>query len=340
MKVQKVLKTAGRIVLIVALVAAGGTFAVAIHPQLIVGQIQKMMYQSQPVNTFAPLQEPTEGMTSAGQYKITDLQYGTEYPNSYLDITYPSQNVDEQHPTLFYFHGGGFFGGSKDMGDPLAATEATALLDDICKNGYNVVNVDYALVPQYHFPTPLIQANQAFSWAMTHADEYHLDMEHVIIMGSSAGAIMASQLGSVITSSDYANLISVKPSLSPEQVKAIVIDDAPLDYDSFTFGCKILIGNYVKGSIFLTQDEKSKYNNILHVTNAYPAAFLLGSEYRIDMNEMHDALDQTGVVNELVDPLAEKGKKMPHCFVGAERTDPTAASAFRRLIAFLQRHCS
>lgn len=340
MKVQKVLKTAGRIVLIVALVAAGGTFAVAIHPQLIVGQIQKMMYQSQPVNTFAPLQEPTEGMTSAGQYKITDLQYGTEYPNSYLDITYPSQNVDEQHPTLFYFHGGGFFGGSKDMGDPLAATEATALLDDICKNGYTVVNVDYALVPQYHFPTPLIQANQAFSWAMAHADEYHLDMEHVIIMGSSAGAIMASQLGSVITSSNYANLISVKPSLSPEQVKAIVIDDAPLDYDSFTFGCKILIGNYVKGSIFLTQDEKSKYNNILHVTNAYPSAFLLGSEYRIDMNEMHDALDQAGVVNELVDPLAEEGKKMPHCFVGGERIDPTAASAFRRLIAFLQRHCS
>lgn len=339
MKVQKVLKTAGRIVLIVALVAAGGAFAVSVHPQLIVGQIQKIMYQSQPVNTFAPLQEPTEGLTSAGQYKITDLQYGTEYPNSYLDITYPSQNVDEQHPTLFYFHGGGFFGGSKDMGDPLAATEATALLDDICKNGYTVVNIDYALVPQYHFPIPLIQANQAFSWAMAHADEYHLDMEHVIIMGSSAGAIMASQLGSVITSSDYANLISVKPSLSPEQVKAIVIDDAPLDYDSFTFGCKILIGNYVKGSIFLTQDEKSKYNNILHVTNAYPAAFLLGSEYRIDMNEMHDALDQAGVVNELVDPLAEEGKKMPHCFVGEERTDPTAASAFRRLIAFLKQQC-
>ena len=50
------------------------------------------------------------------------------------------------------------------MGDPLAASEATYLLDDICAVGYNIVNVDYALVPKYHFPTPLIQANRAFAY--------------------------------------------------------------------------------------------------------------------------------------------------------------------------------
>lgn len=141
----------------------------------------------------------------------------------------------------------------------MAASEATALLDDLCVAGYTVVNVDYALVPNYHFPVPLIRANQAFAWAKEHADEYHLDMKHVVIMGSSAGAIMASQLG---------------------------------------------------------------------------------SEYRTDMNEMHDALDEAGVVNELADPLVEDGKKMPHCFVAAERTDPIARKAFLRPTAFLDQHCS
>ena len=337
---NRLLKITGIIMLIVAMVAGTGILSIAIHPQLAVGGIQKLMYQKNPVNTYSPLHEPSEGMTESGFYKITDLEYGTEYPNSFLDITYPSGNVKEKHPTLFYFHGGGFFGGSKDMGDPMAASEATALLDDLCAEGLTIVDVDYALVPDYHFPVPLIQANQAFSWAKEHANEYHMDMEHVIIMGSSAGAIMASQLGSVITNSDYADLIGVTAALSPEQVKAMVIDDAPLDYDKFSFAWKLLIGNYIKGTTFLSKEDKSRYNNILHVTGAYPPSFLLGSEYRTDMNEMHDALEKAGVVNELVDPLKEEGKKMPHCFVAAERTDPIAKKAFLRLTDFLEKHSS
>ena len=147
-------------------------------------------------------------------------------------------------------------------------------------------------------------------------------------------------MGSVITNSDYADLIGVTPSLSSDQVKAVVIDDAPLDYDTFSFTCRLLIGNYVKGTTFLSKEDKSRYNNILHVTGAYPPSFLLGSEYRTDMNEMHDALEKAGVVNELADPLVEEGKKMPHCFVAAERTDPVARKAFLRLTDFLKKHSS
>ena len=50
------------------------------------------------------------------------------------------------------------------------------------------------------------------------------------------------------------------------------------------------------------------------------------------------ALDQVGVVNELVDPLKEEGRKMPHCFVAEERNDPTARKAFDKLTDFLDSH--
>lgn len=336
MKKHRFLKLIGIVLLTIVVVAGALTTLIAIHPQFAIGVIQKMMYKKAPVNTYSPLHNPTKGMTESGLYKITERKYGTKYPNSYLDITYPSKNVEEKHPTLFYFHGGGFFGGSKNMGDPMAATKATALLDDLCVAGFTIVNVDYALVPDYHFPVSLIQANQALAWAQKHADEYHLDMENVIVMGSSAGAIMASQIGSVITNKDYANLIGVTPSLSPKQLKGVVIDDAPLDYDRFPFACKLLVGNYINGTTFLSKEEKSRYNNILHVTGAYPPSFLLGSEYRTDMNEMHNALNKVGVINEIADPLKEEGKKMPHCFVAAEREDPTAKKAFLRLIDFLK----
>ena len=325
------------VLLIIFAVLIAGTLILLTHTQIIVGAIQNL---SQGIvntkNLFEPLHEPLQAKKDNGQYIITEIRYSEDYPNSFLDITYPDETVEIQHPTLIYFHGGGFFGGSKCDGDPLAEGDATALLDDICAEGFNIVNIDYALVPDYHFPTPLIQANEAFRFLMAHAEEYHLDMKHIVIMGSSAGAIMTSQMGSIITNPEYAALLDIEPVLSRQQVAALVIDDAPLDYDSFSLGTKVLIGNYMKGSIFLSRAEIAKYNNILSATENYIPCVLLGSEYYVDMRELHDALEAVGVEHILIDPLAERGIQMQHCFVASERTDEIAKDAYDRMILFIQ----
>ncbi len=310
-------------------------FVVTCNTQIIVGFIQKATYGDNPINSYNPFYEPINGKKDNGQYLISEIKYDTEYPNSYLDITYPNENVEIDRPTLFYFHGGGFFAGSKNMGDPLAETEATALLDDICADVYNIVNVDYALVPDYHFPVPLIQANRAFAYIQEHAEEYHLNIDHVVIMGSSAGAIITSQLGSIITNSEYADLLGIEPSFTPQQIKAVILDDAPLDYEAFSFATKILVGNYVKGSIYLNKNEIKKYNNIKSLTTNYPDAVLLGSEYRHDMNVMHEELNKLGCEHILIDPYAERGETKQHCFVASERVDPIAKDAFDRMMTFI-----
>lgn len=270
-------------VILLAVLAAAGLILMT-HTQIIVGTIQKLSAGTvNTINSYEPIGEAMEGVKDNGQYIITEINYSGNYPNSFLDITYPDDNRETSRPTLIYFHGGGFFGGSKSVGDPLAESDATALLDDICAEGFNLVNIDYVLVPEYHFPAPLIQANEAFQFLTDHADEYHLDMDRVVIMGSSAGAIMTSQLGSIITDPDYAEALGISSVLKPEQIKAVVLDDAPLVYDKFSLGTKVLVGNYVKGSIFLSREEKQKYNNILWVDSNYPAAVLLGSEYYVDM---------------------------------------------------------
>ena len=310
-------------------------FVLTTHTQIVVGLIQKATYGNKPFNSYEPYYEPINGLKENGQYLISEIKYDDEYPNSYLDITYPDGDLTADRPTLIYFHGGGFFAGSKNMGDPLAASEATALLDDICAQGYNIVNVDYALVPAAHFPVPLIQANRAFAYLLAHQDEYHLDMDNIVIMGSSAGAIMSSQMGSIITNPEYASLLGITPALKPEQVKAVVLDDAPLDYNHFDLATKMLVGNYVKGSIYLNKDEIKRYNNIGSLTANYPAAVLLGSEYRNDMNVMHKELDSIGCEHILVDPYAERGVKKPHCFVAEERVDEIAKDAFDRMMDFI-----
>lgn len=314
-----------------------GALILMTHTQIIVGMIQKLSANTvNTINSYDPLGEPMEGIKDNGQYIITEIKYSENYPNSFLDITYPDENRETARPTLIYFHGGGFFGGSKSVGDPLAESDATALLDDICAEGFNLVNIDYVLVPEYHFPAPLIQANEAFQFLLDHADEYHLDMDRVVIMGSSAGAIITSQMGSVLTNPEYAEALGIEPVLKPEQLKAVVLDDAPLVYDQFSVGTKILVGNYVKGSIFLTKDEIRKYNNILWANSGYPPAVLLGSEYYVDMRSMNDALSEANVTHELIDPLAERNLSMPHCFVASERIDAVAKDAFGRMMVFIK----
>ena len=339
-KGHKILKGVGIALCVLLLIAAGAYVYVTTHPQTIIGLIQKGMYGDSSPNSFEPLYTPGEGTTTNGQYKINDIAYGTEYPNSFLDITYPDSDTEISRPTLFYFHGGGFFGGSKNMGDPMAASEATALIDDLCAQGYNIVNVDYVLVPDYHFPVPLIQMNEAISFIEKHKDEYHINMDNIILMGSSAGAIMTAQYGTIITNPEYAALLEIEPALRREQLSAVVVDDGPIDYSHMTLGCKLLIGNYVKGSIYLNKDELNRYECIPHMTLDYPAAFLLGSEYRNDMIAMGEKLQEVGVKYTLIDPLAEHGEEKPHCFVAAERTDPIAKEAFDRLTAFLKEQTS
>ena len=327
------------LIILVILLAVLATTALILmtHTQIIVGAIQKLSANTvNTINSYEPLGEPEEGVKDNGQYIITEIKYSDNYPNSFLDITYPDENREASRPTLIYFHGGGFFGGSKSIGDPLAGSDATALLDDICAEGFNLVNIDYVLVPEYHFPEPLLQVNEAFQFLMEHAEEYHLDMDHVVIMGSSAGAIITSQLGSIITNPEYAEALEISPVLNPQQIMAVVLDDAPLAYDKFPLGTKILVGNYVKGSIFLSREEVRKYNNILWVNSDYPTAVLLGSEYYMDMRDMDVALTEAGVTHVLIDPLAERDLQMPHCFVASERVDDVARDAFERMIEFLK----
>lgn len=102
------------------------------NTQIVIGMLQKLSYGDNPINSYESFYEPISGKKDNGQYLISEINYDSEYPNGFLDITYPNENRDVDRPTLFYFHGGGFFAGSKNMGDPMAATEATYLLDDIC----------------------------------------------------------------------------------------------------------------------------------------------------------------------------------------------------------------
>ncbi len=76
-------------------------------------------------------------------------------------------------PVIFWMHGGGYIAGDKQYKNPLLAK--------IAEQGYIVVNVNYALAPQYKYPTPLIQMNQATQFIKENKMNLPIDFNQVII---------------------------------------------------------------------------------------------------------------------------------------------------------------
>lgn len=308
------------------------------NPQIIVGALQSALYGENPINSFESFGEPIEHVKKNGFLYKTEIQYGTEYPNSYLDISYTTEDTTVDRPTVIYFHGGGYFGGDKSLGDPLAVNDnANALFDKIVLEGYNFVNVNYALVPDYHYPVPLIQMNQAIDFLKTNSEEYNLNMDNIILFGQSAGAIMVAQYGAMMSNPEYAEHFGITPALPLDSVSALIIDDAPLIFDKFSISTKLLVGNYLD-TMSNKKAEEMKYNPIPYINENYPATFLIGSNesggYEYDMSVMDKKLSEVGVTYEHFYRDQSYDTTM-HGFLNNILTDLNAQACYDEMIAFI-----
>ena len=120
-----------------------------------------------------------------------------------LDIYY--QNSDKQMPVFFYIHGGGFVAGDKHHRRGVAKWAAS--------QGYFVVNVNYALSPQYLFPTPLKNLMEAVNWIEKNAKNYNIDINNMMVAGDSAGGYYAAVLAAVLNKNNIQEELGIKTNL-------------------------------------------------------------------------------------------------------------------------------
>ena len=339
-KRSNVLRILGIITIIVISVGTGLFIYVNKHPQVIVGMIQKSLYGGNPINSFEPFNEPGRAVKSNGILYVHDIKYGNEYPNSYLDISYPDVDTTKQRPTVFYFHGGGYFGGDKAMGDPMAVdNESFTLLDSVVLRGYNLVNVNYALVPDCHFPVPLIQMNEAINFLIENSKDYGLNMDNIILMGGSAGAILTSQYGSLLTNEEYRNLLNIYPTITANQVKALVIDDAPLIPEGFNWATSILIKNYLDVNNIKKSMLSKKYNPLPYVNSSFSPSFLNAGNkggFPEDMEALSNLLSSFNIENEYYYRDKSYGE-LPHGYLNLINTNKYAKECFDRMMAFINK---
>lgn len=89
------------------------------------------------------------------------------------------------HPTVVFFHGGGFVLGSVELMDDIARK--------LCRDvDAVVVSVEYRLAPEHPYPAAHDDALVATRWALAHAGELGGDPARVAVAGESAGANLAA----------------------------------------------------------------------------------------------------------------------------------------------------
>ena len=74
-KAFKVIKVIGIIIGIIGILIIGLYFYITTHPQIIVGVIQKSMYQDAGPNSFKPMYTPGEEEDSLGGVRIWVIQW-------------------------------------------------------------------------------------------------------------------------------------------------------------------------------------------------------------------------------------------------------------------------
>ncbi|ARJ51203.1 alpha/beta hydrolase [Staphylococcus lutrae] len=144
---------------------------------------------------------------------IENITYMEGLPNSQLDILMPKHvNANEKLPVIFWVHGGGFIAGDKQYKNPLLA--------QIAEHGYVVVNINYALAPEYRYPTPLIQMDHAVRFIKQNERNLPINLNEVVIGGDSAGAQISSQYTAMQTNTPLRKEMDFAQQFSPNQIKA------------------------------------------------------------------------------------------------------------------------
>ena len=266
------------------LVFAGGFLSLTtVKPEMTMSVFASVIMGSDPENITEAVQK--ESTLEDGTVLISDIQYDTEDPNGFLDIYYAKNTESEAAPTFLFIHGGGYAWGDKVSGDPNMAKEGPAdlITTNVLAKGYNVVQINYALAPEYKFPVAIKQLNRGLDFLVQHGAEYGLDMSRVVISGGSAGGNLAGLLVNIQTNPEYAALIDEHAVINPDCIKGVYFMAAL--FNNSKFGCTgdpvvdwmfTQLGRlYLKTNELKTDSDSVMPTNVTeYITEDFPPAFI------------------------------------------------------------------
>ena len=177
-----------------------GTFGIAVVPHIAPAQLSESAAWSTQLSN---------------QYRVVpNLTYMTANNwEAKLDLYLPRESAGP-NPTLMYFHGGGWTGGSKE------ASVLTFL--PYLEMGWSVVNVEYRLARVSLAPAAVEDCLCALRWVIRNAKEYGFDTSKIVVTGNSAGGHLALTTGMIPASAGLDRQCPGTPGNEELKVAAIV----------------------------------------------------------------------------------------------------------------------
>src|SRR5713226_5685683 len=149
---------------------------------------------------FAQLSPTAAWATHAqNEYAVTaNITYLTASGyESKLDI-YRRRDAQTPQPTLVFFHGGGWVGGTKEA--------SVMSLMPWLEMGWNVVNVEYRMARVALAPAAVEDSTCALRFAIDKAKDYGIDTNRIVLSGESAGGHLALAVGMIPESAGFTRL--------------------------------------------------------------------------------------------------------------------------------------
>ena len=150
---------------------------------------------------FAQLSPTAEWATHAqNQYVVqANVTYltATGY-EAKLDVYRRRDSAAAPAPTLVFYHGGGWIGGTKEA--------SFMSLMPWLEMGWNVVNVEYRMARVALAPAAVEDAQCALRFVVAQAKNYGVDTNRIVVAGESAGGHLALAAGMIPASAGFTNI--------------------------------------------------------------------------------------------------------------------------------------
>jgi pectinesterase len=137
-----------------------------------------------------------------------------------MEFFYPAKVENEAHPAVLLIHGGGWSSGTKSHQEPMA--------QQLAAHGYVAAVVEYRLSPEAQYPAAVYDLKSAVRYMRIHATRYGIDTSKIAAYGCSAGAHLASLLGTTLGLAKFEEAHAAEGPSS--DVQAIVNVDGPLAF--------------------------------------------------------------------------------------------------------------
>jgi acetyl esterase/lipase len=225
-----------------------------------------------------------------------------------FDIAYPTE-VKEKYPVIIQIHGGGWVYGSKD-------TIYRAYGMALAQQGFAVITCNYRLAPAFSFPSQLFDIDLLLLYIQQNASQLSLDIDHVFMIGDSAGAHLISLYQCLRNSSQNAI-----PLIAEIDIKAVALSCGVYDFDTFnTPKIKFPQKTNTLRSLFGSVDYRSSplypYASVSKLITAdFPDALVISSQFDPlypQSEQFLKILNDHSIIHQTY--IAERKRKLPHVF--------------------------